>query len=33
MTDRPDQTAGMTLAEREGALNRLEGWKQVRVGP
>jgi hypothetical protein len=22
----------MTLAEREGALNRLEGWKQVRVG-
>ncbi len=32
MTDRPDQTDGMTLAEREGAQNRLEGWKQVRVG-
>ncbi len=32
MTDRPDQTEGMTLAEREGAQNRLEGWKQVRVG-
>ncbi len=32
MTDRIDQTAGMTLAEREGALNRLEGWKQVRGG-
>jgi hypothetical protein len=31
-TDQPNQAAGITLAEREGAENRLEGWKQVRKG-
>ena len=28
-TDRPEEVAGATLAEREGANNRLEGWKNV----